>query len=565
MKLRKTCASGLAMVVALAIALQLTIVPASALTAVPSAPTSVTANVRSDHSVDVRWTLPAGSTADFVWVFEFTAAGQPVQLLQANADEPYKRFYVGTGKLLFFVAAANSAGNSPYTAGPVVDVAAGCSTADACLTVDDVPNATPNALVASGFLESAPQPSALVSALKPTVWRVADTREGAIVSRYASSKTLILSELWRPATSSYNSGYAAAPWKDWNNYRAWVTGVVKAAKVGGWAPQYWDLVNEADLMSNPANPYFAPADRSSATPANLLQMILVAYRAVRAADPTAKIVGPSFSEYQDSVTAPADRPNMRTFIQFAAANNMKLDAVSWHELNDQFSSYDGVAMPVVLTEHVERFRRQLAKYPALGNPSVFINEYTQPSTNLLPGWNAGYMGEIDRAPVAQANRTCWDTCFTPSIDGLLTQTDSTYSGTTASYWTYKAYADMRGATEMDAKSSIAWRFSGTATRDDASRTVRVLAGAHWGCAPSVNPSCTNGFDPGAMTASVDVPYAYGPTAVVDVYKLPAGVGPVAGPTLLSSVTTNVVGGRVAVWLSGVNDGDAISVILTPGA
>ena len=574
---RRVLGSVVAAVLALGVAIPLTTMRASGQTSAPPTgpplpPTSVKATDRGDHSVDVSWTLaPTGPQADYVWVFEFTGAGQPVRLLQANADEPHKRFYVETGQWLFFVSTVNSAGNSPYTAGPVVDVPVGCSSADVCLTVDEAPTPAPNELKAAGFLNSTSAwgqslDPALTSALRPSAWRVADAGQLATVSQYTNSRTLMLSELWFAATSPSSGGYAAMPWDDWNNYRSWVSATVTSAKADGWAPEYWDLANEPDLMSNPANGYFAPSISSKATPDNLLQMMLVAYQAIKAADPTAKIVGPSMAEYQDSVQAPPDRPNVRTFLQFAAANNMVLDAITWHEDNEQSSSYDATVLPVIVTEHVERLGRQLAKYPSLGRPPAIINEYAHDSTNMLPGWNAGFMGEIDRAPLGQANRTCWATqCTTPSLDGLLTQTGSTYTGTTASYWTYRAYADMAGATNMDVKSSTAWRFSGTAVRDDASRTVRVLAGAHAGCAPSVNPSCTNSYDPGAMTASVDIPYSYGPTATVAVYKLPAGVGPISGPTLLSSATATVVGGRLVVPLSGISDGDAISIVISPAA
>ena len=569
---RRPVAPFLALIVILAVALPVTIWATNAQTigGAPAAPTSVTPIVRDNHTVDVSWTLPPGSNAEYVWVFAFTATGQPVRLLQANADEPYKRFYVGTGKMLFLVSAANSAGRSLYTAGPIVDVPAGCSTADVCLTVDNAPTDEAQTRAAAGFQNSTSSwgrslDSGLTSALQPTSWRVADPNQRVIVSQYTNSHTIMLSELWSAASSSHNGGYAAPPWNDWANYRAWVSATVTAANAGGWAPKYWDIANEPDLMSNPANPYFAPGARSSATPANLLRMMLVAYQAIKAADPAAKIVGPSFAEYQDSVNAPPDRPNIRTFLQFAAANGMQFDAVSWHEDLEQLNNYDGVVFPEIVSEHVERLRRQLAKYPALGNPALFINEYTHASTNMLAGWNVGFIGEIDQARVDQANRTCWTSCNEPSIDGLLTPTGSTYSGTTASYWVYRAYADMEGATRMDARSSMAWRFNGTATRDDATRTVRVLAGSHWGCAPSANPSCSARFDPGAMSASLNVAYPYASTAVVRVYKLPAGVGPIAGPALLSSVIARVVGGRVVLPVVGINDGDALSVVITPGS
>jgi hypothetical protein len=541
--------------------------------AAPASPTAVSATPRPGHVLEVKWQVATvGSATDYVIIRLWSSTGALVKSIQANADDVSKQFHMGTGAFTPSVSAANTAGFSVYKTGAAATLLSECSTADVCVNVDPPQSASTQSLLASGFLWSTrtstgavPVDAALTNALRPSQWRVGDSTAMQDIAAYDASKTFIISDRWKGVSGASNGGFAKTPWSDWTGFRAWASALVVNAKAGGWAPEYWELANEPELFKCSTCTYFSIADRASATAENVLQMMLVEYQAVKAADPLAKIVAPSLSLYVDAVNAPTDVINMRTFLAFAAVNNMRLDAVTWHENADLPDTQDATTAPVVLTDHATRFRSLVARYPQVGQPLLFINEYGHKTNHLVPGWITGHMASFETTGVAQANRTCWgNECIDPSLDGLLVPSGSTWQGTSPAYWTYRAYADMDGAARLAVNSSMIWRFDGVAARDDATSTVRVLLGQHWGCAKaSGNPYCAAAFDGGPMTASVSVAWPYaGSTARVSVYKIPAGVAAIAGPSLVSNTSAAVYGGRVLVPLSGIGDGDAVSVVLT---
>ena len=538
----------------------------------PSPLVSVSATVRPGHIIEVSWkTATTGQAADNIDLQQWSIAGAFIRSVRVNADEPMKQLHVGDGASVIAGIGMNSSGRATAVWSNAVDVPVGCATADVCVDVDSAITASPQTLPGQGFLLSTrsgavtADPTA-AAALRPKHWRVGGSEDSNDTAALGAQPTLMVSGRWFQDTQATNGGYAALPWANWNAYRSFVTSLVSSARAGGWAPEYWDLANEPDgLRFSPK--FFSPATRGTATAANVLQMLLVTYEAIKAADPTAKIVGPSVGIYVDAFDAPTDRINMGSFLSFAAANNMRLDAVSWHENAESASWQDTTMLPVIVADHVQRVRRLLAKYPQVGNPAVFINEHGPQSVHMLPGWIVGYLGQFDSAGVAQANRTCWSTaeCYQPTFDGLLTATGNTWQGTTPAYWVHKLYADMEGATRMTTMSSVQWRVGAAAVRSDATSTVRVLLGQHWGCARAAgNTWCPRAFDPGSISASVSVAWPYtGSDVTVTVHRIPAGIAAIAGPSLVSTQRVAVVNGRVVVPLVGVGDGDAFSVVVTP--
>jgi hypothetical protein len=546
----------------------------AAAAAPPATPTSVTATPLPGHVLEVKWQLATtGVPADYVIIRLFSSTGAVVKSIQANADDVSKQFHLGTGSFTPSVSAANTAGFSAYKSGAVAVLPPECNTADVCVNVD--PPATPStqSLVATGFLWTTRNADgtvmvdpALTNALKPKQWRLGSASAAQDVAQYNVSETFVISDRWRGVTGIDNGGFAKTPWSDWTGFRTFVTNLVISGNAGGWAPQYWELANEPELFNCGTCKYFSPTDRATATTENVLQMMLVTYQAVKAADPLAKVVAPSLSLYVDAVNAPTNVVNMRTFFAFAAANNMRLDAVTWHENADLPDVQDATTAPVILTDHVARFRRLVATYPQVGQPMVFINEYGHKTNHLVPGWIVGHMASFETTGVSQAGRTCWgNECGEPSLNGILAPTGNTWQGTTPAYWTYRAYADMDGAARLAVNSSMIWRLDGVGARDDTTSTVRVLLGQHWGCAKaSGNPYCAAAFDGGPMTATVSVAWPYAsPTASVSVYRIAAGVTATAGPTLVSTTPAPVVAGRVVAPLTGIGDGDVVSVVVTP--
>jgi len=142
----------------------------------------------------------------------------------------------------------------------------------------------------------------------------------------------------------------------------------------------------------------------------LLQQFLNTYQDIIAAVPGAKIIGPSlayWSDYPGQFGTDDHSFDMATFLTFAAQNNLKLAAVSWHESLDNLGPPRGEQpRSAMIEDHVATARRLIAALPQLGNPLIFINEYGMPEVQSIPGWDVAYLSAW-RAGVSSANRSCW--------------------------------------------------------------------------------------------------------------------------------------------------------------
>jgi hypothetical protein len=388
----------------------------------------------------------------------------------------------------------------------------------------------------------------------------------AVVAPYNPVQTQVVSDHWFQDTGYNHGGYAVTPWSDWAKFSTYVGNLVKGANAYNVAPTYWDLFNEPDGVGCGAGcQYFSVADQATVTTANLLQTMLVEYQAIKAADPTAKVVGPSLLGYHDVAGENGLPLDMATFVSFAAANGIKLDAISWHENSDfgYRSDWGPSSIPFNIPEHVARARQLLAQNPAVGNPVILINEYGTPQTHTLPAWQLGTFGALERAGVGGASRSCWGDCNQPSLDGLLGWTGKDWSGTLPAYWMAKAYADMASGTKVATDSTASWRLDALSVRQDSSSTVRVLFGQHWSCDKAANGWCqSSAVVPAAATVvTIDWPYAT-PAATVTVNRIAAGPNPISSPTVVSSSRAVVNQGKLVVSVPAAADGDGYSIVAT---
>jgi hypothetical protein len=170
-----------------------------------------------------------------------------------------------------------------------------------------------------------------------------------------------------------------------------------------------------------------------------LELFRITYDIVRKYQPNLKIVALDHGGLNDD-------PDMfqkiyAPFLDYIVKNNLRLDAVSWHE----FSS------PEVVLPHVEEVRQLISARPALCNPTcpeIHINEYTSSDNHLVPGANVGYLYYFEKAGVDVTSRACWDdvgyrwstysTCW-EGVDGMFLKDNIT---TTNVYWVYQKYAEM---------------------------------------------------------------------------------------------------------------------------
>jgi hypothetical protein len=415
----------------------------------------------------------------------------------------------------------------------------------------------------------------LTKALDPLSWRGSPNyRTGtgldwsswdAAVAAGAQT-TLILSNLWHAQTGT--AAGAAPPWSNWAAYARWVTATVHQVEGSGRQVDYWEIQNEPGGQS-----FYPPADWAASTVADFLQQFLVAYRAIKAADPDAKIIGPSLAAFADYPGEyDSHQPDLVTFLDFAASHNLQLAAVTWHEIDDSLgpNPRDSDNVPEIIEGHVAEARTLIADRPALGKPQIWVNEYGRPSDYEIPGWTLGDIAALEAAGVDWAGRTCWpepvaggpvvDDCAASTLDGLLAGNGS---APRANYWVYATYAQMTG--ELVAATSSNASISVLAARSDSNQHVVALIGRHVGCLPSVNLSCT-GSDavsvaPTGVTVGVRVPWK-GPSAMVTLSVVLPSWAPEAAPTVVFRGSVPVADGLLALPLHSVAYGQVYLVTIS---
>jgi hypothetical protein len=395
--------------------------------------------------------------------------------------------------------------------------------------------------------------------LRPQQWRVSwpwhGGTEATLAAGHDATITEILSDGWSAFT---NAGQGAAlPWADWTAYRNFVTFVVTALKSLGTPVTYWEIHNEPGDTGYYVGGAVPTVDQ-------LLTQYQVAHEAIKSVDPSAKVVAPTLIGWLDDPDAMPGHLDMRTFLDFAVLNDLPFDAISFHDNNyeprpGEYAPNGWGMAPEEVQRSVARARELLAERPSLGDPVILVNEYGDPWTIRLPGWDAGRIAALERADVDEANRTCWwGTCVDGYLNGLLNSDGHT---TMPAYWIYAFYASMVGE-RVPVTTSFS-EVSGFATVDN--DTVRVLVGRHRGCAPAIQPQiCTfqPAVTPGDVTVTVRVPFSG--SARVTIASVPASAGPLPAPVNETTQTVTPDGnGNAAITLPQVGDGDAWQVTVRP--
>ena len=449
---------------------------------------------------------------------------------------------------------ATSAGTT-YSYGTVRAAASGCQ-AGACVEADTVDPLGPASRVGQGFLHSlypTGQEPQRLAALNTSAWRssvygpalaAANTSRWGLAESDGIPTTAIISDMWYTETGSG----ATAPWANWGNYRSWVQSKVLQILSAGYHVGYWEVYNEPDLLRS----YYTPSVYATVTPQLLLQQFLVTYQAIRAADPSAQVIGPSLASF--SATWTQRTFGLQDFLSFAAANHIQLAAVSWHVNTDR---------PQDIPAEVAQVRHLIAGLPSLGNPAIVINEYGTQGVQRIPGWDLAYLAALNTAGVTQANRSCWaGDCTRPVLDGLLAP-DGT--GTLPDYWLRLAYGQVSG--ERVQSSSSQAGVSPLAYYDGSTQRATVLVGRGVGCAQ--DPRCTPAVPdaaPESVRVTVRVPWATGSVAVTRSVIPGTAIAVTARPPSTTSVEAVTPapggGGTVAITLGSFSDGDAAVIGLS---
>lgn len=445
--------------------------------------------------------------------------------------------------------------------------------AGACVTLDATSALGPADRRASGILHSLYPVSnepADMAQLNPTMWRSAPryNSDGSlnwgswdVAQSQGTPTTLVLSDMWWGHTNGGNQ----TPWANWTAYTSWVQSTVQKVVASGRTVNYWEVYNE------PGSAGYYPGELfATETPALLLQQFLVTYQAIRSIIPNAAIIGPSLEHWSDTPNTMSSGFrgfDMVTFLNFAAANNLQLAAVTWHFINDNIGAYpsENTLSPQNVVDEVTEARSLIAGLPDLGNPKIFINEYSMPEVQSIPGWDVEYLSALTNAGVDLAGRSCWSNdCANPDLDGLLS-TDG--SSTMPDFWVHEAYDLMSGS--MIRTTSSDDNVAALGSYDSSTGIISALVGRGEGCTenawclavwPWMTPAASE-----PLTVQVKVPWTSGTVRIAD-SLIPSNIkSPVAQPAAQmsnASIVPSGNGGIVTITIPSFADGAAASITLT---
>ncbi len=422
-----------------------------------------------------------------------------------------------------------------------VDAMAGgpCPTDSPAITITvDLAHPGPPLRSLQGFLngvDPAPGSTAVldeptVRALAPAYWRFGTGGSTVFpkIAGFGATLTYILSDGYADSRGGYGN---ARPWQDWAGFEAHVAAVARTNVDAGRPIRYFDVWNEPQG----GTPWLGTYDQ-------LLECYDRTVRAVRAVDPQARFVGPSFDDLGGNV---GGHSLGDLLIDLDARYGIRLDAVSWHEL--------GAYPPTELPAHAALVREFLAQRLPGATPELHVNEYASPRDHQLPGWTIAWLAGLTAAGIDVATRACWDDpagwsdCWA-GLDGLLGRDNRTPQ---ANYWAHRLYAGLPGSPALPVTSTDP-RATALAVARSAG-AARVVAGRFVMTPPG--PAATVGVELIGLPATT--------VGVVAARTLvPAQTGPMAAPLDLGTCRAEVVGGRAVIVTTAVPDGAALGLDLT---
>ncbi|MFM6194871.1 MAG: GH39 family glycosyl hydrolase [Planktothrix sp.] len=271
----------------------------------------------------------------------------------------------------------------------------------------------------SGFLygKNATQPpDNMIKPLQPKLWRTSQLDLYSRVIGFGAEFQLILSDTW---------GYGRPRGWPYDNYTKWEDHVRQVARRNKDKVILWDVWNEPDLR----DPFW------KGTREQFFETYKRAYQVLRQElGPNVMIGGPSLAKYdQNFITA---------FLNYCKDNNLEVNFLSWHELNDQ--DITSIAGRI---NNARRSFQQNPNYQSLKIQKIYVNEIIGPTAQYRPAEILGYLYYTELGRADGAAKACWDpenkgsgtnNCFNNSLDGLVTPDQSLPR---AAWWVYKSYAD----------------------------------------------------------------------------------------------------------------------------
>ncbi|MGC9525187.1 MAG: GH39 family glycosyl hydrolase [Limnospira sp.] len=316
--------------------------------------------------------------------------------------------------------------------------------------VVDFAAAQPGVKSMSGFLHSVEQnepPDNQIRPLAPKLWRMGRFDLYPRLTGFGATYQLVLSDTW---------GYGTQRGWPFEDYGKWEAHVRNLAQKHGDKNIAWDIWNEPDLR----DPFW------KGTREQFFETYKRAYRVLREElGPDAMIGGPSIMKY--------DKGFLTAFLNYARSNNLEVNFLSWHELNDQEIT--------AIASHIQDARRSFQQNPAfrsLNIKELQINEIVGPTAQYRPAENLGFLHYAEQGGADAAAKACWEAkgggqsnCWNNSLDGLV-QPGSFASR--AVWWVYKSYADGVGSRVRSQTTNP--KVVALASRSNAQNRAQVLFG-----------------------------------------------------------------------------------------
>ncbi|MFF3371734.1 cellulosome protein [Streptomyces sp. NPDC002680] len=252
------------------------------------------------------------------------------------------------------------------------------------------------------------------------------------------------------------------------------------------------------------------------------------YHLIKGLDPDARIAGPNTSVLYNQV---------KGFLQYAKANDVVPDVMSWHELSS----------PAAVRTNVAKYR-QMEHDVGVGPLPINVNEYGHNYHLSVPGQVVQWVSAIEESKI-DADLAYWN------IDGNLNDSAVEANKGNGQWWLFNAYGQMSGHTvEVTAPHpNQQYTLQGVATLDEDKRQSRALFGGKSG-------------DADVVFANIDRKL-FGTTIHATVQEIPwtGQVGDSAQPLRLADQELAVgADGSVKLPMTGMNEMSAYQVILSPG-
>ncbi|KOU63260.1 cellulosome protein [Streptomyces sp. MMG1533] len=252
-----------------------------------------------------------------------------------------------------------------------------------------------------------------------------------------------------------------------------------------------------------------------------------AYHLIKGLDPDARIAGPNTCILY---------PEVRGFLEFAKAQQVLPDVITWHELSS----------PAEVRTNVAKYRA-LERELGIGPLPVNLNEYAHNYHVSVPGQMVQWISAIEESKV-DADLAYWN------IAGNLNDSAVEANKANGQWWLFNAYGQLTGNTVrvVAPHPNAQYTLQGVATLDQDKRQARVLFGGAGGAADVV----FEGVDP-------DV---FGTTVHIRLQEIPwtGQVGASAQPLRLRDEELPVVDGRVTLPVSDLDAMSAYQAVLSPG-